>query len=74
MPFIATPGAGFEHINSRTGPGTEYPVYQQFDRGVLLSGVARRLDPSGAYWIELEAGGGFVKETVLVSGESVRIM
>jgi len=65
MPFVATPGAGSAHINARTGPGTNYPVLQQFDRSALLSGIARRLDQNGAYWIELDGGGGFVKETVL---------
>lgn len=70
-PFVATPGTGFEYINARSGPGTEYPVQQQFDRGALLSGIARRLDRNGAYWIELEGGGGFVKETVLVASRSV---
>lgn len=65
MPFIATPGAGLQRINVRTGPGTEFPVQRQFDRGALVGGIARRLDRNGAYWIELEGEGGFVKETVL---------
>ena len=70
-PFIATPGDGFYQINARTGPGTEYPMQQQFARGVLLNGIARRFDRQGAYWIELQGGGGFVKETVLVSAAPV---
>jgi hypothetical protein len=63
--FIATPGEGNVHINVRAGPGAEFRVLRQFDRGVAVRGVARTLDSRGAYWIELAEGRGFIKESVL---------
>ncbi len=63
--FAATPGVDAQHVNVRAGPGAEYRVKLQLDRGTIVVGVARALDTKGVPWIQLSGDAGYVKETVL---------
>jgi hypothetical protein len=63
--FIATPGMNFAHINVRAGPGAQYRIRETVERGATLIGIGRTTDSTGAFWIVLADGRGFVKESVL---------
>lgn len=70
--FFASPAAGIESINIRSGPGIEYQVLASVTRDVPMRGIARRSAANGSYWIELANGGGFVKESLLTPAGTVR--
>lgn len=64
-PFVALPAAPYLRINVRAGPGPEYRVKEEIDRGTTVVGIGRAIDKAGAHWIEMADGRGYAKETVL---------
>ena len=64
-PFVALPAAPYLRINVRAGPGPEYRVKEEIDRGTPVVGIGRAVDQAGAHWIEIADGRGYAKETVL---------
>jgi hypothetical protein len=67
--FVATPGLNLAHIHVRSGPGADFKIQETLPRGEPLTGVARTADTSGAFWIELANGRGYVKESVLTPAD-----
>jgi hypothetical protein len=63
--YTVVPGAGLPHVNERGGPGTDYPILGQIDRGASVLGIARAFDSDNGSWIEMADGRGYVKETLL---------
>lgn len=64
--FIAVPGGDAAHVNVRAGPGTEFPIRKEIDRGSPVTGISRQHNASGEPWIELPENQGFAKEALLV--------
>lgn len=64
--FIVLPPGNAAQINIREGPGAEFKVRTQVNRGSYLTGIGRRVSTSGTPWVELAGGQGFAKESLLV--------
>lgn len=62
--FISNHGAAYRKINIRSGPGVNYKVIREVDRGQLVIGIKRVSDANGDPWVRLKAGG-YAKETIL---------
>jgi hypothetical protein len=66
--YIASPKNGFARINVREGPGTQFSISREIERGAVVVGGEKRRDNNGEIWVALKDGG-FVKETVLVEAD-----